>query len=80
MVDAIVTDQRKNVTVDLGQLRMPVLNLFGTQDHIVPPSASAPLGALAGSSDYTELPLDAGHIGLYVSARAQRAVPEAIDR
>jgi len=66
--------------VDLGQLRMPVLNLFGTQDHIVPPSASAPLGALAGSSDYTALPLDAGHIGMYVSARAQRAVPEAIDR
>ncbi|MFO1400662.1 MAG: class III poly(R)-hydroxyalkanoic acid synthase subunit PhaC [Steroidobacteraceae bacterium] len=65
--------------VDLGAVRMPVLNLYGTQDHIVPPSASEPLGRHVGSRDYTALALEAGHIGMYVSARAQRAVGEAID-
>ncbi|MCC7463577.1 MAG: class III poly(R)-hydroxyalkanoic acid synthase subunit PhaC [Gammaproteobacteria bacterium] len=65
--------------VDLGRLRMPVLNLSGTLDHIVPPSASEPLGVLCGSRDYTARSVVAGHIGLCVSARAQREVPEAIE-
>jgi polyhydroxyalkanoate synthase len=66
--------------VELGRIRSPVLNLYGSQDHLVPPSASAPLGRLIGSSDYTALELDLGHIGMYVSSRAQAEVPEAIVR
>ncbi len=66
--------------VDLAAVRMPVLNVYGTQDHIVPPSACEPLGALVGTDDYTAMPLEVGHIGMYVSARAQGAVPEAICR
>ena len=66
--------------VELRSVRVPVLNLYGTQDHIVPPSASEPLGRHIGSRDYTALALEAGHIGMYVSARAQRAVSEAVDR
>jgi len=61
--------------VQLGRIRMPVLNIYGRQDHIVPPSASEPLGQLIGSGDYSALALDLGHIGMYVSARAQREVP-----
>jgi polyhydroxyalkanoate synthase len=57
---------------------VPVLNIYGSQDHIVPPSASAPLATLLGTRDYTALQLDVGHIGMYVSARAQREVPQAI--
>jgi polyhydroxyalkanoate synthase len=64
--------------VDLRRVVQPVLNLFGTRDHLVPPEASAPLGRLIGSSDYTARELDLGHIGMYVSARAQREVPAAI--
>ena len=64
--------------VELGRIRQPVLNIYGRQDHLVPPSASRPLGALVGSEDYTALELDLGHIGMYVSARAQREVPASI--
>jgi polyhydroxyalkanoate synthase len=64
--------------VELGALRMPMLNLVGTRDHLVPPAASLALERLAGSDDFTTLQLDLGHIGMYVSARAQREVPPAI--
>jgi polyhydroxyalkanoate synthase len=64
--------------VDLKHLLQPILNIFGTRDHLVPPEASAALGRLVGSTDYSERELDLGHIGMYVSARAQREVPSAI--
>lgn len=64
--------------VDLKRVTQPVLNVYGKQDHLVPPSASTPLEALVGSSDYLALGLDVGHIGMYVSGRSQRELPEAI--
>jgi polyhydroxyalkanoate synthase len=64
--------------IRLETLKMPMLNLVGTRDHLVPPAASLALERLAGSGDFTALQLDLGHIGMYVSARAQREVPPAI--
>jgi polyhydroxyalkanoate synthase subunit PhaC len=64
--------------VDLKRITQPVLNIFGLQDHLVPPAASQPLERLTGSSDYTALPLKLGHIGMYVSGRAQTELPQAI--
>jgi polyhydroxyalkanoate synthase len=64
--------------VDLRQIRQPVLNIFGKQDHLVPPSASRPLEHLTGSSDYTALEMSVGHIGMYVSGRAQTELPKKI--
>jgi polyhydroxyalkanoate synthase subunit PhaC len=66
--------------VDLRRLTMPVLNIFAEQDHLVPPAASKALAAEVGTTDYTELSFRGGHIGIYVSGRAQREVPPAIDR
>jgi polyhydroxyalkanoate synthase len=64
--------------VDPMRITMPVLNIYAEQDHLVPPSASKPLGGIIGSRDYTELAFRGGHIGIYVSGRAQREVPGAI--
>ena len=64
--------------VDLKELRQPILNLIGRKDHLVPPAASAVLQRLVGSGDVTTLEFDLGHIGMYISARAQREVPSAI--
>ncbi|MGY1530022.1 class III poly(R)-hydroxyalkanoic acid synthase subunit PhaC [Luteimonas sp. A649] len=64
--------------VHLGLVEMPVLNIYAEQDHLVPPSASKPLGGLIGGSDYSELSFRGGHIGIYVSGRAQKEVPDAI--
>ena len=64
--------------VDLRQLDCPVLNIHAAQDHLVPPSASLPLGGLVGSRDYTGFEFDGGHIGIYVSAKAQELLPRTI--
>jgi polyhydroxyalkanoate synthase len=64
--------------VDLRSLRLPILNLIGKRDHLVPPQASIALQRLAGTDDYTALEFDLGHIGMYISARAQHEVPAAI--
>jgi polyhydroxyalkanoate synthase subunit PhaC len=55
-----------------------VLNIYAARDHLVPPSASVALGAHIGSTEYSELAVDVGHIGMYVSARARTTVSEAI--
>jgi polyhydroxyalkanoate synthase len=64
--------------VDLAKITVPVLNIFAEQDHLVPPSSSRVLGDHVGTKDYTQLAFKGGHIGIYVSGRAQREVPPAI--
>ena len=64
--------------VDLASIRLPVLNLYATEDHIVPPSASLPLADHVSCADYTVHAFRGGHIGIYVSRRAQREVPALI--
>ena len=61
-----------------GLVDMPVLNIYAEQDHLVPPSASRPMKDLVGSEDYSEVSFRGGHIGIYVSGRAQKEVPSAI--
>jgi len=64
--------------VSLAALTMPVLNIYAAEDHLVPPAASRALGATVGSSDYTELEVAGGHIGIYVGGRSREQVAGAI--
>lgn len=64
--------------VDLGLITQPVLNIFAEHDHLVPPDASRALAEHIGSTDYSQLVFKGGHIGIYVSSRAQREVAPAI--
>jgi polyhydroxyalkanoate synthase len=64
--------------VRLKNITSPVLNIFALKDHLVPPSASIPLGAHIGSKDYESLEVDAGHIGLYVGGKTRKSVPAAV--
>lgn len=67
---------RRNV--DLMNITMPVYNIYAEHDHLVPPEASKALGGLVGTDDYSEMSFRGGHIGIYVSSRAQKDVPENI--
>jgi polyhydroxyalkanoate synthase len=67
-----------NQEVDLAKLKLPILNIFAEQDHLVPPDASRVMKKLVGSKDYTELSFPGGHIGIYVSGKAQKTVTPAI--
>jgi polyhydroxyalkanoate synthase len=62
----------------LKNVQCPVFNIYAKNDHLVPPSASIPLGAHVGSKVYESLAVDAGHIGMYVSNKARSIVPAAI--
>lgn len=64
----------------LKNIKCPVLNIYAANDHLVPPSASIPLGAHVGCEDYESLQVDVGHIGMYVSGKARKTVPAAITR
>ncbi len=65
-------------SVTLDKLVMPVLNIYASEDHLVPPAASTALKGHIGTKDYTELLFPGGHIGIYVSGKAQKQVPPAI--
>ncbi len=66
--------------VDLKNITLPVLNIYAAKDHLVPPAASIPLKDYVGTKDYTELAFPGGHIGIYVSGRAQKEVPPTIGK
>jgi polyhydroxyalkanoate synthase len=64
--------------VDLGNIRMPVMNVYAKDDHIIPPATSRALGPRIGTSDYTELALPGGHIGVFVGNRSQTLFAPAV--
>jgi polyhydroxyalkanoate synthase len=66
--------------VSLKQVTVPVLNVYATEDHLVPPESSIALEKQVGTRDYTAIAFPGGHIGIYVSARSQNEVPPAIAR
>jgi polyhydroxyalkanoate synthase len=64
--------------VDLRQILMPVLNLYAEKDHLVPPLSSLALEKYVGTQDYTVQSFPVGHIGMYVSGKVQRDLPQII--
>lgn len=64
--------------IDLGKLTMPVLNVIALKDHIVPPATSRPLKEHIGTDRYEELELNVGHIGTFVSRRANRTLSDKL--
>jgi polyhydroxyalkanoate synthase len=59
--------------VDLKKLTMPLLNIYGKYDHLVPPEACEKLTGQVGSKDTENICLNTGHIGIYVSSKYQAA-------
>jgi polyhydroxyalkanoate synthase len=58
--------------VDLKKITMPLLNIYGRLDHLVPPGACNRLVGKVGSQDKQDVCIDTGHIGIYVSSKAQK--------
>jgi polyhydroxyalkanoate synthase len=60
--------------VDLAKIECPVLNIYALQDHIVPVSCSKPLGNFLPKEKYREIGFPGGHVGVFVSRKAQGVV------
>ncbi|SLM32336.1 Poly-beta-hydroxybutyrate polymerase (modular protein) [Desulfamplus magnetovallimortis] len=59
--------------VDLKNITMPLLNIYGKFDHLVPPEACNKLVDAVASKDTEDICLNTGHIGIYVSSKCQEA-------
>jgi polyhydroxyalkanoate synthase len=58
--------------VDLKRVTMPLLNIYGKFDHLVPPEACELLTGKVGSKDTEDICLNTGHIGIDVSSKCQQ--------
>jgi polyhydroxyalkanoate synthase len=64
--------------VDLGALTMPVLQVIGEYDHLVPPTASKPFNERIASDDTEVVEYPTGHIGLSVSSSSHERLWPAV--
>jgi len=57
--------------VDLNKITMPVLQIIGEYDHLIPPQASKPFNDKIPGDDNDVFEFPTGHIGLSVSSHSQ---------
>lgn len=60
--------------INLGNVTCPVLNMTADTDHLVLPCQSTALKDCVSSTDYTEMSVKAGHIGLSVGSRSHKEI------
>jgi len=66
--------------VDLKDITMPLLNIYASGDHLVPPAATRPLNDLVGSTDKSLYEFKGGHIGVFVGSKSQKELAPAISK
>ncbi|MDI9339885.1 MAG: class III poly(R)-hydroxyalkanoic acid synthase subunit PhaC [Sediminibacterium sp.] len=64
--------------VNLKNLTSPLLNIYATEDHLVPPAATKPLNDYVGSSDKELYSFKGGHIGVFVGGKSQKELAPAV--
>jgi polyhydroxyalkanoate synthase subunit PhaC len=60
--------------VQLTNVRCRVLNVYGTQDALVPPAAHSDLAELLPNAEFSDLPIETGHAGLFVGRKSRTAM------
>jgi len=60
--------------VDIDNIDMPVLQIVGEYDHLVPPSASKPFNDVIPSGDTDIIEYSTGHVGMAVSSSTHEDV------
>lgn len=61
--------------VDLRRLKIPVMNIYARDDHLVPVAATRALGQLLGTRRYVELEMPCGHLGVFAGRRGLAMLP-----
>jgi polyhydroxyalkanoate synthase len=60
--------------LDLSKISCPVINIYAEQDHIIPVSCSKALNKFIPKTRYEEIGFPGGHVGVFVSRKAQGVV------
>ena len=71
----LILDGRK---VDLRKIKCPLLNVFGKNDYLAPPSTAKPLSKAVGSKDVTTIGVDTGHVGIFVGSTSYKTISPKI--
>lgn len=66
--------------VNLKNLTSPLLNIYATEDHLVPPAATIPLNDYVGSKDKELYSFKGGHIGVFVGGKSQKELAPAVTK
>jgi len=64
--------------VNLKNLTSNLLNIYATEDHLVPPAATIPLNDHVGSTDKELYSFKGGHIGVFVGGKSQKELAPAV--
>ena len=64
--------------VDLRKIKCPLLNVFGKNDYLAPPSTAKPLSKAVGSKDVTTIGIDTGHVGIFVGSKSYKTISPKI--
>ena len=64
--------------VHLADITVPVLNISGAKDHVVPLAANEQLTHLVGSEHTRDLQVPAGHVGLFIGRTAHKGTLPAL--
>lgn len=73
--DELVVGGKK---IKLKNITCPVLNIYATEDHLVPPAATKNLVKYIGSTDKDTISFGGGHIGVFVGGKAQKELAPAV--
>jgi polyhydroxyalkanoate synthase len=73
--DELVVGGKK---IKLKNITCPVLNIYATEDHLVPPAATKNLVNHIGSTDKDTISFGGGHIGVFVGGKAQKELAPAV--
>jgi len=64
--------------VDLRKIKCPLLNVFGKNDYLAPPSTAKPLSKAVSSKDVTTIGVDTGHVGIFVGSTSYKTISPKI--
>lgn len=64
--------------IDLKKMTVPFLNVYATDDNIIPNESTLPIMQAIGSKDKKEYPFPGGHIGVFVGGKSQKELAPAV--
>ena len=65
-------------SVSLKNATMPFLNVYATEDNIIPNESTLNIMNVIGSKDKKEYPFPGGHIGVFVGGKSQKELAPAV--
>jgi len=64
--------------IDLKKMTVPFLNIYATEDNIIPNESTRAVMDVIGSKDKQEYAFPGGHIGVFVGGKSQKELGPAV--